>query len=133
MGNLPAYLVMHDLLKNDIQNGIYLVGELLPTETELERIFKVSRTTVRRATELLAKEGLVEIKQGRGTMVLDYRTHQDLNRVTSVSESLRRKGYTVTTKSMYIDTIPATEKLALELKVKQGDTLARIQRVQLTL
>lgn len=131
MSRLPAYMVMHDILKNDIQNGTYLVGGFLPTETEMEKIFKVSRTTVRRATELLQKEGLVEIKQGRGTMVLDSRTHQDLNRVTSVTESLRRKGYKVTTKSMFIDTIPATEKLAKELQILPGDLLARVQRIQL--
>jgi hypothetical protein len=29
MGKLPAYMVMHDNLKNDIKNGKYLVGELL--------------------------------------------------------------------------------------------------------
>lgn len=131
MSKLPAYMVVHDILKNEIQNGTYLVGALLPTETELERIYQVSRTTVRRATELLEKEGLVEIKQGRGTMVLDSRTHQDLNRVTSVSESLRRKGYVISTKSMYIDKVPATEKLAKELQVPQGSVLARIQRIQL--
>jgi Transcriptional regulators len=124
-------MVMHDILKDEIQNGTYVIGEFLPTETELEKIFQVSRTTVRRATELLANEGLVEIKQGRGTMVLDYKTHQDLNKVTSVTESLRRKGYIISTKSMFIDTIPATEKLAQELQVAQGELLARIQRIQM--
>jgi GntR family transcriptional regulator len=131
MAKLPAYMLVQDLLKRDIRNGKYPVGELLPTEPELEKIFKVSRTTVRRAMEVLRQEDLVEIKQGRGTMVLDFRTKQDLNKVTSVTESLRRKGYDVRTKSMYIDTIPATEKLAKELQVKQGDLLARIQRIQL--
>lgn len=131
MSKLPAYMIMHDLLKKDIQKGTYLVGELLPTEAELEQIFKVSRTTVRRAVELLAKEGLVEIKQGRGTMVLDYRTHQDMNMVTSVSESLKRRGYAISTKSMYIDKISASELLAKELQVPIGTALARVQRIQL--
>jgi GntR family transcriptional regulator len=81
--------------------------------------------------EVLGQEGLVEIKQGRGTRVLDFKTKQDLNKVTSVTESLRRKGYAVKTKSMYIDIIPATEKLAKDLHVMQGDRLARVQRIQL--
>jgi GntR family transcriptional regulator len=131
MGKLPAYVVVHDLIKKDIRDGKYLVGELLPTEPELEKIFNVSRTTVRRAMEVLRQEGLVEIKQGRGTMVLDFRTKQDLNKVTSVTETLRRRGYNVRTKSMYIDTIPAGEKLAKELQVMHGDLIARVQRIQL--
>lgn len=131
MGKLPAYMEVHDLIKKDIQNGMYLVSELLPTEPELEEIFNVSRTTIRRAIELLRQEGMVEVKQGRGTMVLDFRTKQDLNKVTSVTESLKRKGYIVKTKSMYVDITPATEELAKELDVMPGSILARVQRIQL--
>lgn len=131
MGKLPAYMVMHDQIKKDIQSGKYTVSEFLPTESELEKIFNVSRTTVRRAMEELQKEGLVQIKQGRGTKVQNFRTKQDLNKVTSVTESLKRKGYDVRTKSMYIDKIFASEKLAEELEVNQGELLARVQRIQL--
>lgn len=131
MGKIPAYRMVHDCLKKDIQNGTYPISELLPTEPELETLFQVSRTTIRRAMELLREEGLVEIKQGRGTIVLDYRTIQDLNRVTSVTESLKRRGYEVRTKSMHIDTIPANETLAKSLGINCGDLIARVQRIQL--
>jgi GntR family transcriptional regulator len=131
MSKSPAYLVMYTEVKKSIVNGLYAIGELLPTEAELEKQFDVSRTTVRRAMELLARDGLVEIKQGRGTMVLDYKTKQDLNKVTSVSESLKRRGYKVTTKSMHIDIIKATANIAKELDINQGDFVARVQRIQL--
>lgn len=131
MGRIPAYKAMHDHLKNEIKSGKYPIGELLPTEAELEKSFQVSRTTVRQAMGLLEKEGLVEIKQGRGTIVLDYKTRQDLNKVTSVTESLRRRGYEVRTKSMDIDQIPAEELLAKDLGTVQGSPVARVQRIQL--
>ncbi len=131
MAKVPAYIIIYDALKKEIQAGKYHVSELLPTEPELEKIFHVSRTTIRRAMEVLKEEGLVEIKQGRGTRVLDYRTKQDLNKVTSVTESLRRRGYDVRTKSMYIDMIPVSEDLGKELHLKHGDKAARIQRIQL--
>lgn len=131
MSKLPAYIRMYNTIKAEIQKEVYQVGDFLPAEAELEKMFSVSRTTVRRAMELLSREGFVEIKQGRGTMVLDYRTKQNLNQVTSVSETLRRKGYTVKTKSMYIDLIHASSKLAEELMVSQGETIARVQRIQL--
>ncbi|RDU24699.1 GntR family transcriptional regulator [Anaerosacchariphilus polymeriproducens] len=131
MSKLPAYIKMYNTIKAEIQKEIYQVGDLLPVEAELEKLFSVSRTTVRRAMELLSREGFVEIKQGRGTMVLDYRTKQNLNQVTSVSETLRRKGYTVKTKSMYIDIIHAPSNLAEELMINQGEMIARVQRIQL--
>ncbi|WP_235839255.1 GntR family transcriptional regulator [Clostridium sp. Marseille-P2415] len=131
MRKIPAYMVIHDLIKKKIQDGTYPVSELLPTEPELEKIYNVSRTTIRSAMEMLKEEGLVEIKQGRGTMVLDQRTIQDLNKVTSVTESLKRRGFDVRTKSMYIDIIHAGEQLLNELDLKSGDLIARIQRIQL--
>ena len=131
MSKRPAYLGMYEHLKKEIINGIFTVGELLPTESEFEQQFEVSRTTVRRAMDLLSRDGLIEIKQGRGTMVLDYKTKQNLNKVTSVSESLKRRGYTVKTKSMYIDVIKATVSLAKDLSIELGDDVARIQRIQL--
>lgn len=131
MRKVPAYMAVHDLIKKRIQDGTYPVLELLPTEPELEKIYKVSRTTIRSAMELLKEEGFVEVKQGRGTMVLDQRTIQDLNKVTSVTESLRRKGYDVRTKSMYIDIIPASDKLLKELNLSTEDSITRVQRIQL--
>ncbi len=131
MAKVPAYKIVYDALKKKIQDGTYPVSELLPTEPELEKIFHVSRTTIRSAIEVLREEGLVEVKQGRGTMVLDYRTKQDLDKVTSVTESLRRRGYDVRTKSMYIDIIPAGEELGKELQLKYGEPVARVQRIQL--
>lgn len=131
MRKVPAYMAVHDLIKKRIEDGTYPVLELLPTEPELEKIYKVSRTTIRSAMELLKEEGFVEIKQGRGTMALDRRTIQDLNKVTSVTESLRRRGYDVRTKSMYIDLMPVSEKLGKELDLPGDDSITRVQRIQL--
>lgn len=125
------YQKIHDQIKLDIFRERYPIGSLLPTEAELESEYGVSRTTIRKAMSLLSEGGYVEIKQGRGTRVLNYKAKQNFNHVTSVTEALRRKGYTVTTKSMHIDQIPAAYPLTDELKVKEGTPLARVQRIQL--
>ena len=104
---IPAYQRVYNALKARILEGDYGVGELLPSEPELERQFGVSRTTVRKAVENLSREGFVLAQQGRGTVVLDFSTRQNLNEVTSISETLERKGFTVVPKSMYIDRIEA--------------------------
>ena len=131
MSKQLMYHEIHDRLKQEILRERFAIGSLLPTEAELENEYGVSRSTIRKAMSLLAEEGLVEIKQGRGTRVLIYKAKQDFNRVTSVTESLRRKGYHVTTKSMMIDRVPASFPLTDSLKVKEGEQLARVQRLQL--
>jgi GntR family transcriptional regulator, arabinose operon transcriptional repressor len=46
-------------------------GARLPTETDFCKLFKVSRSTVRHALELLEKDGLVNRTRGRGTFLSD--------------------------------------------------------------
>ena len=59
MKNAPAYIKIYNRLKNEIQKGTYPVGGFLPKEYELEEIYQVSRTTIRNAVKILAKEGMV--------------------------------------------------------------------------
>jgi GntR family transcriptional regulator len=64
-------------------------------------------------------------------MVMDTRTTQNYNQVTSVTESLRKRGHDVTTGSMMIDVIPASRDIATDLFIPEGTPVARIQRLQL--
>ena len=131
MKNAPAYVKVYNKLKNEINKGAYSAGGFLPKECELEEIYQVSRTTIRNAVKMLVKEGLVEVRQGCGTRVLEHKAIQNFNKVTSVTESLMRKGYKVTTSDMLIDVIGADKQLADELEIAEGTNVARIQRLQL--
>ena len=127
-----AYKKVYSTLKQEIREGKYETGKLLPPEHILESRFEVSRTTVRRALELLARDGYVDSHQGRGTTVLDFTTVQRLNALTSMTETLKSKGYEVSTKGMHIDIIEATSKVAEALQIKENEAVVRIQRVQCT-
>lgn len=54
-----------------ILNGELEAGHQLPTERELAEQFGVSRTAVREAMKALAQSGLIEVRPGRGTFVID--------------------------------------------------------------
>src|SRR5450755_4904604 len=54
------------ILDGDLRNG-----DRLPTERELAEQFQVSRTAVREAMKILAQKGLVDMRPGRGTIVID--------------------------------------------------------------
>jgi GntR family transcriptional regulator len=125
----PIYQDVYFKLRKRITTGEYMAGDFLPTEDQLENIYGVSRTTIRKAMEILVSDGYIEVKQGRGTRVLDYQYTQSLNRVTSVSDTLQQKGYEVTIKDIYIDRIEAPLHIAEKLGVKENAGLYRIQRV----
>lgn len=127
----PAYIRVYNAIRSKILDGEYAIGDLLPPEPELEKLFLVSRTTVRKAVEMLSREGLVAAKQGRGTSVLDYHTTQNINQVSSLSETLEQKGAKVYCKNMYISTVAASPRIASELQVPPGSPVVLIQRLQI--
>jgi GntR family transcriptional repressor for pyruvate dehydrogenase complex len=59
------------LLTEQLRSGAYPVNARLPTEKEMSESFGVSRTVVRETISRLKSEGLVETRQGSGTVVLD--------------------------------------------------------------
>ncbi len=58
------------LLRDEISNGAFGEGTLLPGENRLAKQFGVSRITVRRALDALAGDGWIEKRTGAGSVVL---------------------------------------------------------------
>ncbi len=64
------YIRIYESLVSKISSGDYPVGKLIPSEKELCRIYKVERTTVRKALDLLVKDGMLKKLQGVGAEVI---------------------------------------------------------------
>lgn len=65
----------YELIVEDIKTKIltqkYKVGEMIPSEAQLQSDYDVSRHTVRQALSILVNEGYVRKEQGSGTFVDD--------------------------------------------------------------
>ncbi|QGV82429.1 FadR family transcriptional regulator [Streptomyces ficellus] len=59
-------------LRDDILEGRYAVGTLLPAERELAARYGVNRNTLKHAFVRLVQAGLVETRHGVGTRVRDF-------------------------------------------------------------
>lgn len=68
-----------DQVCEQIVGGDLEPGATLPGERELANQLSVSRSVVREALQRLAQAGLVEIRQGGATRVLDYQSGTDIN------------------------------------------------------
>ena len=66
---VPLYRQLADLLAERIHSGKLQSGEQIPSEPELARNYSIGRPTVRQATELLVRRGLLERRRGAGTFV----------------------------------------------------------------
>ena len=66
----PLYLQIAEILRQDLDRGVWEAGDLLPTISELSEEYAVAKITVRQAIKILEEEGLVESRRGRGTTVL---------------------------------------------------------------
>lgn len=64
------------MLASQIRGGSYPVNARLPTEKFMTEEYGVSRTVVREAISRLKSEGLVETRQGSGTVVLAPRNYE---------------------------------------------------------
>lgn len=67
-----------DQVADEIVRGALTPGSKLPGERELASQLAVSRPVVREALQRLAQAGLIEIRQGGATTVLDYQDSCDL-------------------------------------------------------
>ena len=66
-GNLPKYVQIYEHFKALIHSEIIVLGDKLPSESEIVEKFKVSRHTARQALMELEKDGFIYKEKGRGT------------------------------------------------------------------
>lgn len=64
------YLRVYNDIKDAILSSQYVEGDRLPTESQLQTTYGVSRITVKKAMEMLSEDGFIERYPGKGTFVL---------------------------------------------------------------
>jgi len=64
---VTRYLQLYTMLSQSLADGRIVAGDALPSEPELVREYKVSRTTVRRALARLERENRIVRRRGSGT------------------------------------------------------------------
>ncbi len=129
MSNAPLYKTIYLEIKQGIKEGSYPVGSFLPTENELCEQFKASRTTIRKAVGMLSSEGYLNIRQGRGTEILQASTTQELSHITSITETLYNRGYKVTVKGMSIQKITAPDFVIDKLQLSDDLDVYKVERL----
>mgnify|MGYP003422710141 CR=1 FL=1 len=91
---IPKYVEVKRSIIQDINDEVFRVGEMIPSERELIELFDVSRITVRKAVSELENEGYLYKIQGKGTFVKEEQKKQNLFSLTSCTQDVIRLGMT---------------------------------------
>ena len=87
------YQHVYTQIRDFISSEKWPLGETIPSENELVEYFKVSRITVRSALRLLADDGLILRKRGKGTIVTNKIPQAD-NCFQSLTQKILQNGDT---------------------------------------
>lgn len=90
---VPLYVQVADVLEREIATGALRPGSRLGTEEALVRRFAVSRVTIRGALARLARSGLVESRQGKGTFVVGPVVRHGLDTLTGFYDAIVSQGF----------------------------------------
>lgn len=67
--NIPQYRKVYEVLRSQIESGVYVPGDLIPSENELKDAYEVARPTIRNALDHLVADGFIQKQQGKGSIV----------------------------------------------------------------
>ena len=129
-GAQPLYYQIKQILKDKIENGEYRSEETIPSESELQEIFNVSRITVRQAINELVNEGYLSRKRGKGTIVVPHRIEEILSHIKSFTDEMIARGLKPSTSFAEISIVKAPKKVALALNISKGDEVYRVKRIR---
>ena len=127
----PLWRQIADRLRRSIASGEFRPGDVLPSETEINATFQVSRATARASLERLRQEGLIRRQSGRGSIVLAPKVEQPVNELASFSEDMRRRGLRPSYSTFSTENAPTTGEAAEALGVGDGALAFHIRRLLL--
>ena len=106
-------------------------GAPIPSEAELCQLYGVSRTTVRKAIDDLANEGLLYRIQGKGTFVSATRVRERFVQFTAgFYDDMMARGIPLRTEILEQSSIQADQDMAGKLRLALGDTAVKISRLR---
>ncbi|MNI48190.1 Trehalose operon transcriptional repressor [compost metagenome] len=125
------YLQIYNEYSNRIVSGQLPPGSKLPSESELAEAYGTSRETVRKALNLLFREGYIHKMKGRGSFVLDM-TRMDFPVTGLISFKEMAGTLGVPSRTLVEETIlgPAGSAIARQLQIEQDTPVWRVIRAR---
>lgn len=128
---MKLYEEIRDDILNDLKNGTYEIGCLIPKETELAAKYDVSRPTVRQAIKLLVNEGYLYRIAGKGTFVKNNKIAQEFTHIIkSFNDEMINKGMIPSTNVVSLEAIVPSSEIKNLLQLKNNSKVIKLSRLR---
>ncbi|BCF95100.1 GntR family transcriptional regulator [Paraburkholderia largidicola] len=128
---IPLYQQIKEKLRSGILDGTYGPHCRMPSESELQEMFDVSRITIRQALGDLQKEGLIFKVHGKGSFVSQPKASQNITSLQGFAEAMSSEGHEISNRVVSFEFVPASTQVAAKLELDEGTPVAEIHRVRL--
>ncbi|NFG41445.1 GntR family transcriptional regulator [Clostridium botulinum] len=127
---IPLYAQLMEILINQIENYME-ENDQLDSEREICDKYGVSRTTVRQALDELEKQKYIYKVHGKGNFISSRRVKQDLIKVYSFTDEMRKLGKKPISKLLNFEIAEPDSKILRKLKLKENEIVYKITRIRI--
>lgn len=127
---VPLYVQIAESLMARIESGELSAGDRLPPERALSEMLGVNRLTLRRALRVLAGEGLLLRRQGKGTYIARPKIERHAGSLVSFTRGMLRRGYTPGATIISFTQSPVDASLSKELQLPTSAPVYLIHRLR---
>jgi GntR family transcriptional regulator len=119
------------ILKEKIENGVWKLGETIPTEQELMNQYNISRSTTRQAILALVNDGYLRREKSKGTIVNSRTSRMRLiGSLLGFTEEMESKKIPHSSRILNQQVLPATELVAEKFGIEPGAPVYFLKRVR---
>lgn len=126
-------LQLRDRILATIRDDGLRPGEQIPSEAVLSERFQVGRSTVREAMKLLERDGIVEVRHGRGSFVsalAQLQHERPITNLESVTDMMAGLGHPVESRVLGVEERPPTEEERATLQLDDSATVVALERLR---
>ncbi len=127
--SVAMYEQIAEILKEEIRLKVYKAGESIGTHERLAKRFNVSIITIRKAIELLSKEQLLTIRQGKGTFVNNPLRFGEGNKLIALSSLIKKNNLKEEIHVPTMAAISTPKHLPQNIKDAYGEKCVYINRL----
>ncbi|MCP4405745.1 MAG: GntR family transcriptional regulator [bacterium] len=129
---MPLYYQVSETIRQRIAQNIYLPGQPIPTEIQLQEEFTVSRETIRKAVNNLVTEGLIEKVRGKGTFVAQSKIVHRIGSIYGSTEEIVARGRIPTTTFLEKSEFSPPDNMRREMGLNASQRAVKIRRLRCT-
>ncbi|MRG87266.1 GntR family transcriptional regulator [Salinibacillus xinjiangensis] len=122
-------MIFNDIYQK-IKSNYYSVGDLLPTEHEMQEIYGVSRAPIRVALGRLQNEGFIQRKPGKGTVVAENSVSAPWTPMGGFSSHFKTKASVLECNTIDVSKAIVEEHITNKLKLEPETPVIKVTRLR---